>query len=281
MNPAAPVAISSKARAFVRATTAEQTVRFVHRALHPLAIDMVPLKGVILQRTVYEDVADRDLTDVDILVPHRRFPSARNALLRAGARSVQRRSLAEILQIPGGLTLDLHHDFFRHFEYRFHQGEVLERATANTSVFGFVVRILEPHDHYAYLLGKFVSDHGDVTMAHRWRDLTRLQRHHQLCPVRVAQVLHDHRMRRAARYATQLAAHHFSDPFAARIHDHLHTRPLDAPLFTATRALRNTQALPRPLSALATYALQNNLARTAALAAESLIRQLRAHHPSG
>src|SRR5688500_14847459 len=56
------------------------------RVLNAAGVVPMPLKGVLLQHVVYQDPADRILSDADVLAPPGRFDDAIAALRGAGYR---------------------------------------------------------------------------------------------------------------------------------------------------------------------------------------------------
>ncbi len=60
------------------------SLRDVVGVLSPLGIDVMPLKGVVLQRVAYDDPSERRLVDVDLAVRSRDFHRAYAALVAAG-----------------------------------------------------------------------------------------------------------------------------------------------------------------------------------------------------
>jgi hypothetical protein len=87
---------------FMRSATAR-----VLEALEAAAIPAMLLKGTALVATVYDDAAQREMLDIDVLVPADRVPAAATALAELGYRPSATSDPAEE---PAGVRVVPHHD---------------------------------------------------------------------------------------------------------------------------------------------------------------------------
>lgn len=119
-------------------------------------IPVMPLKGVLLQKLVYDPARFRPIVDVDLLVPEARFDEAYEALRWAGFSS-ERWEPGEwqvSLKRPGGapLGIDLHRRLTRTVRSRLTGDGLFQRGTSNATLFGVAVTVPCPEDLLAHLL---------------------------------------------------------------------------------------------------------------------------------
>jgi hypothetical protein len=119
-------------------------------------IPVMPLKGALLQKLVYDPDRFRPIVDVDVLVPQARFREAYDGLRTAGF-SDERWEPGDwqvSLKRPGGspLGIDLHHRLTRTARSRLTGDGLFERGTGNTQLFGAPVVIPCAEDLLAHLL---------------------------------------------------------------------------------------------------------------------------------
>ncbi|HSA99809.1 MAG TPA: nucleotidyltransferase family protein [Anaerolineales bacterium] len=140
-------------------------------------IDVIPLKGAILQSLLYRDSGIRSLADVDILVHSDEFLCAANLLVQSGLALVKNNlTLAELEKLPpahlpgelsfydrNGFGIDLHRNLLpsQWFSkvYSVETGAVWERSVrlfpeeqaARAGGAGLWKRILSPYDLLAHL----------------------------------------------------------------------------------------------------------------------------------
>ena len=136
-------------------TAVPALVREVAGILAPLGIEIMPLKGALLQRLVYGTRSFRAVSDVDVLVPPDRFDEARSALRGAGftvEREEQGGWEVALRRPEGLLELDLHQRLSSTSRSALNPEDLFRRGTRNTSLFGAPVVILDGRDLYAHLL---------------------------------------------------------------------------------------------------------------------------------
>ncbi|MFT3922609.1 MAG: nucleotidyltransferase family protein [Myxococcales bacterium] len=207
---------------------AAELVRRVVRTLTPLAIPVMPLKGVLWQATLYGPHESRPLADVDLLVPAEAFDAAAAALLAAGfvyppgsadshedfaswegalplpelwrqlVTGYTRERELSSAELP--LLVDLHRSVFARGRYSLSTRALFERAHHDTALFGVPVWVPHPLDQLAHLLGHLATDHRPGNAMYR-ADFERLLTHERLLPLAAAEHLERHGLARAARFA--------------------------------------------------------------------------------
>lgn len=214
-EPKAGAAAAEARRLFTASVVAREVLRDAALALGKREIPVMPLKGVLFQRVLYADPAERDLRDVDVLVPEERFWEAVDVLIEHGfePRNAGRSWIEVGLTSPRGLPLDLHRRLFCAFRYRMPTGEVFRRASVDSRWLGAPVWIPHPEDAFAHLVGKFVSDHVHADARPRLVELAKLARHYGLEPRSVALHLARCGLARAARHVLGRGAREVHEPF--------------------------------------------------------------------
>lgn len=203
-----PTALPDELRRFAAGVAAQQILRESAQILTRAGIGVMPLKGVLFQRTLYDDPTQRFSSDVDLLVLPTHFERAVTALLGGGFR-LQKvgRSLTEVaLSSPRGLAVDLHHRLFGRGRFRLSTHDVFARARRDEQLFGVPVLLASGYDTAAHLVGKLATDHVRADRDARLRELSLVIVQHQLSPDRLAQHLKACGLSRAARYAMGLPA---------------------------------------------------------------------------
>jgi len=119
-------------------------------------ISVMPLKGVLLQKLVYDPARFRPIVDVDVLVPEACFAEAYEALRAAGfseGRWEPGRWQVS-LKRPGGVPLgiDLHRRLSRTARSRLTAEGLFQRGTLDASLFGTAVTLPSHEDLFAHLL---------------------------------------------------------------------------------------------------------------------------------
>jgi len=153
---AADVQAIRMAREIYLATAGPALVKQAAEALQPREIPLMPLKGVLLQRLVYRDGPFRPITDVDLLVPERRFYEALAVLQAEGFSEVhwQRgRWQATLIRTSGPrLGIDLHRRLTRTDRASLTSADLFRRGFIDTKLFAAPVVIPCPEDLFAHLL---------------------------------------------------------------------------------------------------------------------------------
>lgn len=185
------------------AEAARQAVTRLARAFEPAGLPVAPLKAALLIHLWGRDPLDRPLSDVDLLVPPGRLDEATRLADEAGWRFVKaERGGRQRLLMPrsGGLPVDLHGALFPEGVFRLDTDAVLRRAALDTATFQAPVRVLDPLDACAHLVGHaaltFLFEHRP----HHPTDLAFLGQRHGLSPQVVAERLEMAGLAFAARY---------------------------------------------------------------------------------
>lgn len=131
-------------------------VKRVAEILGARGIPVMPLKGVLLQKLVYGERSFRSITDIDLLVPERRFFEAFR-LLEAAGFSSQRWESGQwqvTLTNPNGppLGIDLHRRLTRTARSRLTSAGIFARGRTDTQLFDAPVILPDAEDLFAHLL---------------------------------------------------------------------------------------------------------------------------------
>lgn len=237
------------------------------RVLNDAGIVPMPLKGVLLQHLVYQDPAERLLSDADVLIPPGRFEEAIDALRAAGHRiAPEGRAGASTRGPRARLEVDVHRRLFSPGLYGLRAEHMFARGTLEERVFDATVVVPDPPDLYAHLVGNFAKGrHGQSDTA-QLRDFSAVASRFALSPGSIARHLERHGLARAARYALAHAAE-AGDPFAAKVVARLRTDPLGVASAAAARALTRRLGGGARLSLVAPHLVNRSLAHGAASAA--------------
>lgn len=259
-------AVSAEARRlFTASVVAREVLRDAAQALGKRNIPVMPLKGVLFQHVLYADPAERDLRDVDVLVPEDRFPEAIAVLVEHGfePRNAGRSWIEVGLRSPRGLPLDLHRRLFCSFRYHMPTEDLFRRASVDSTFVGQPLCILHPHDAFAHLVGKFVSDHVPSEARPRLLELTKLARHFELEPAPLARHLVECGLARAARHVLGQGAHELGEPFFDAVLRELPGDPLGQWLVSLAGMLEDRFQERSKLASLSAHLLNSSLPRGA------------------
>jgi hypothetical protein len=214
-------------------------------------IPVMPLKGALLAYWVYEDPAERRVSDVDLLVPETAFEDAVAALTARGYpqdRPTQTRERTlRSRDVP--LTVDLHRSLFPKGRFRMPTREIFARGRRDSDLFGAPVVLPDPYDVYAHLVGHAACDHTLPIDRRTESDLEKLAARFSLDACRGAAHLESTGLARAARYT--LGAFGPEARFARRVLGELRPDPLGAFLARSQRALNlllHAESLPARLA---------------------------------
>ncbi len=237
------------------------------RVLNDAGIVPMPLKGVLLQHVVYQDPADRLLSDADVLIPPGRFEDAIAALRAAGHTISPEGRAAAATRGPGArLDVDVHRRLFSPGLYGLTAEHVFARAAPEPRLFGAAVVVPDPLDLYAHLVGNFAKGRHGARDAPQLRDFSAVASRFSLSPAPIARHLERHGLARAARYALAHAAE-AGDAFAAQVLARLRLDPVGAVSAAAARALTRRYGGSAKVSLLAAHLVNRSVPRGAASAA--------------
>jgi hypothetical protein len=253
-------------RGFLSSVVGKALLQDAARVLNAASVPVMPLKGILLQHTVYDDPAERTITDVDLLVPAEHAARAHAALVEASfvSRAVPTHPFERVYQRPDdALAVDLHTQIFPPHRFRPDDRQLFARSARNTQVFGVPVMLPDPCDLYAHLVGNFTKDHANQENRMHLRDFGAVARRFALEPGQVAEHLARTGLARAARYTLGYAVAVERDAFAARVIACLPRDALGRAL--AGGAIGVTMRLPRsaPAAKLAAHLLKYTLLHAA------------------
>jgi hypothetical protein len=155
----------------------ERVLGTLLQACDEAAIDVLPVKGIVSARTLYADVSERTLTDIDVRVRRRDLTRivalARRHGFQLGAGT---RSYGNATLFVDGRPIDVESHFGAPGVSRVSVETVMARATRTRGVFPFSCLIADPHDHALLLVMNAYKDHMSQAMAWAIRDLERVVR---------------------------------------------------------------------------------------------------------
>jgi hypothetical protein len=248
-----------------RATTsilASELVRDVAERLEGPGIDVMPIKGALLQHWLHDDPAGRAMTDVDMLVRPDHAEEARCTLERGGYRTIDRSSIgAFVMRTPFELALDLHIQLFDRARYDLPTEDVFARSSPDRALFGAPVRLPSPLDVYAHLIGKFGSDHLHGGSTERLDDIARMHARIGESPEVVARHLVDCGMRRVARYVLSSVCERAEEPFAAKVLTRLPPDPIGEAVVAIARPILASAQPSSGIGAVMAHLLNDSLPR--------------------
>ena len=262
---------------FAAAVLARDTVCAVASLLDGHGVAIMPIKGVLLQRLVYDDPSERAISDVDVLVAERDFDRTRSLLRQSGFRPrlPSPSLIEESFFAPSGLVLDLHYRLFASGRFRMATDDVLARATRDTALFGAPVLLPDPLDLYAHLVGKIASDHVEPGQGLRFDDVARVSRRLGLVASSAARHLDASGLGRAARYTLPWVAELAGDAFAEDVLAHLRHDPTGTVLAAGARTL--LLRLPRRsvLRAIPSHLLNHSISAAALAVSIASVNRVR------
>ena len=166
---------ASRAALWARHEHALHVLARAAACLEAAGVAFAPVKGVVLARTLYDDVVERPFGDVDLLVASRDWGRA-CAAARADGWDVRYASdeLGEVAALVDGFVVELHAHLGRAGLLDLTSDEVLARATLDPAPFGRPTRRIDDIDHFLLLAANVVKDHFHRANAHQGEDLDRL-----------------------------------------------------------------------------------------------------------
>lgn len=254
------LAVIDARRAWLSKVVGREVLTRAAETLAPAGIIPMVLKGVWLQACVYTQEESRIVTDVDLLVSERDFGRALIALERGGWRrgSGDVRGLS-LHHTELHLPLDLHRCLFTRGAFRLQTDPVIERSHVDCAAFGVAVRLPDPRDALAHLVGHFVKSRMRCDDAERVRDFVVIAQRCQLDPVDSARHLHAAGMARAVRYLQHGLADTESGAFYRTVTEALPRDPLAEPLVALARMIADRGSKAGEIGALPGFLLDRSL----------------------
>ena len=167
----------SKVASWARHAHARTVLEEVLRVCAKSGIDVVPVKGILTARWLYEDPSERWIQDIDLRVVPGDMRSLKKAGIRAGWRVLDWSPIYRniVFDVQGMMA-----EFEAHIGPRgvcaLPVSEVLSRATEHTEPFGFSHLQPELHDHALLLVLNVFKDKVVEASAGAVHDLERIAR---------------------------------------------------------------------------------------------------------
>jgi hypothetical protein len=244
---------------FLAAVLARGLVGRCARALGDAGIPVMALKGVALHALVYDDAAERPLSDVDLLVPPERYEDALAALRATGFRAkTPSAPWATVLAHPEvPLDVDLHRALFPPGLFALDPGALFARARVDAATFGAEIHLPDDYDLYAHVIGHFAKSRMDARNDRAFVDLERIAAKRGLDPRRCAERLEAAGLGRAARYT--LRARGEPDAFGRAVLEALPADAAGEALAALARAIARRAPQPSAWSAPASHLVNRTL----------------------
>ena len=244
------------------AIAATSLVGDVARRLCAHGIDVMPLKGALLQHWAYDDPSERAMTDVDVLIRTGAVERAAHILEAGGYRRTSHQSVGGIVMMtPFGLPLDLHPEPFDRARYRLSAELLFARSTEDQTLFSAPVRLPAPLDAYAHLVGKLGSDQENASSTARLDEIARVGRLLEASPATTARHLRALGMGRVARYVLPLVHRVCGDPYASAVREHLPFDPVGEVIAAAAGFVLRSSTPPSEAGAVAAHLLNESIPR--------------------
>lgn len=247
----------------MRGLLAEDALASIATILAAADVPVMPLKGVLLQRTVRARAPFRAMRDIDVLVPPARWRAATRALRRGGYRLAfrARSGIEESYWSPDRVIVDLHRQLFGPGRFAMRTEDVFARARLDEAIFGAKVWLPCPLDVYAHAIGKLVSDHADEREARRIREPEEIARHWSLEPEDAASHLIHCGLGRASRYSLCLIVDAGDAPFAREVLARLPPDPLGDALARVALGIVRASPPQSPIGSAPVHLLERDLVR--------------------
>ncbi len=159
---------------WVRYELAARALTSVAARLREAGVPVVPVKGIVLARWLYDDVGERGFSDVDLLVRRSDFSTACGALATLGRPSYYSTELGECEASVDGIHVELQAEMARRGLTDLSVDDVVARASVDTETFAFPILRLDEVDHLLLVALNAVKDGFVFAGAHVPADLERL-----------------------------------------------------------------------------------------------------------
>jgi hypothetical protein len=136
---------------------------------------VAPVKGVVLSRWLYGDVAERPYRDLDILVGRGDLPRMEAAVAARGwPVKVYSREMGELEFTVDRVVVEIHAEFGRRDLSRLTVAEVLVRSVRDAGTFPFEIQRIDDVDHFLLLVANVTKKSFVYANPHQPGDLDRL-----------------------------------------------------------------------------------------------------------
>ena len=236
-------------RRWVTQQLAERLVRESVAALGPDA-EVLPIKGALLARTVYDSPDQRPLADVDLVLARPSLREGIHRLVRAGF-TVQHWSgdLHFQLATPRvpGLSLDLHGRPLPRGYGALDAAYLAVGSREDTALFGARIRVADDRRLLVCLLAAIVRDLFDLAPAHAAEDVARLVERSAYAPSDFARAAREARFARGAWAALGWVLDRRASPALQALHHALTPSPAGRALALGIARQLRGMAARRPL----------------------------------
>jgi hypothetical protein len=136
---------------------------------------IAPVKGVVLSRWLYDEVAERPYRDLDLLLARADLPAMAAAVAARGwPLRHQSLEMGELEFSVGRVVVEVHAEFGRRDLSRLTTDEVLARAVPDRATFPFEIRRIDDIDHFLLLVANVMKKAFVYANRHQPADLERL-----------------------------------------------------------------------------------------------------------
>jgi hypothetical protein len=147
----------------------------VSAALGAAQIPFAPVKGIVLARWIYADVAERPYVDIDLMVPRPAFAAAERVVAARGwPVRYHSREMGELVCTVDHVEVELHAEVGRPDLSRLTVEELLARARPDAQTFPFEILRVDDVDHFLLLVLNVIKDGFTYANPHQPADLERL-----------------------------------------------------------------------------------------------------------
>jgi hypothetical protein len=156
-------------------TVAVSVLRKIIDAANSAGVIVAPVKGVVLSRWLFDDVADRPYRDLDVLISRDDLPRMA-AVVESRGWPVQVHSpeMGELEFTVDRMTVEIHAEIGRRDLSRLTGAEVLKRSVPDARTFPFGIRRIDDIDHFFLLIANVTKKSFTYANAHQPADLDRL-----------------------------------------------------------------------------------------------------------
>ncbi|MBK8216858.1 MAG: nucleotidyltransferase family protein [Myxococcales bacterium] len=167
--------MSDRRDAWVAQMTAARSLRTFLDLCKDARVDVVVVKGAVTGFLLYDDVAERTLTDVDVRVRPRDLRTVERAVRARGLRVLERDDVYEKLAIElGGIAIDVECHVGAPFLTRLSVETLLEGAHEVRHPMGFSVPVPSTEHHALVLAVNVFKDKVDRASARAVEDARRI-----------------------------------------------------------------------------------------------------------
>jgi Uncharacterised nucleotidyltransferase len=140
-------------------------------------IDLLPVKGILSARTLYADVSERVISDIDVRVRPRDVRRVERLARGEGWTVIHRmHAYSNLVLAIDGRDVDVEAHMGPPGVCTITVDTLIARATREDRTFGFSALVMDPHDHALLLVLNAFKDHMATAMAWAIDDLSKVVR---------------------------------------------------------------------------------------------------------